>query len=107
MVSLVALSIAFGLKISEVFTAAPVEGVLRFRGTKGGSGMQRPQMGPWVRKWGDFLARLRALSGHHPHRAAFVTSKAHLAAAFGSLLQADGCCCRTIRWHSWCRFGAA
>ena len=64
-------------------------------------------MGPWARKWGDFLARLRALSGHHPHRPAFFTSKAHLAAAFLELVQKPGCTCKTIRWNSWRRFGAA
>ena len=106
-VALSALSIAFGLRISEVATAAPDEAELRFRGTKGRAGLHRPKMGPWARKWGDFLARLRALSGHHPHRPAFFTSKAHLAAAFLELVQSPGCTCKTIRWHSWRRFGAA
>ena len=103
-VALSALSIAFGLRISE---AATDEAKLRFRGTKGRAGLHRPKMGPWTRKWGDSLARLRALSGHHPHRPAFFTSKAHLAAAFLELVQSPGCTYKTIRWHSWRRFWAA
>ena len=106
-VALSALSIAFGLRISEAATAAPDEAELRFKGTKGKSGLHRPKMGPWASKWGDFLARLRALSGHHPHRPAFFTSKAHLAAAFLELVQSPGCKCKTIRWHSWRKFRAA
>ena len=106
-VALSALSIAFGLRISEAATAAPDEAELRFKGTKGKSGLHRPKMGPWASKWGDFLARLRALSGHHPHRPAFFTSKAHLAAAFLELVQSPGCRCKTIRWHSWRKFRAA
>ena len=51
-----ALSIAFKLRISEAATAAPDEAELRFRGTKGRAGLHRPKMGPWARKWGDFLA---------------------------------------------------
>ena len=106
-VALSALSIALGLRISEAAAAAPGEAELRFRGTKGRSGLHRPKMGPWARKWGDFLARFRAISGHHPHRPAFFTSKAHLAAAFLELVHSPGCTCKTIRWHSWRRFGTA
>ena len=89
-------SIAFGLRISVAATAAPDEAQLRFRGTKGRAGLHRPIMGPWAPKWGDFLARLRALSGHHPHRPVFFTSKAHLAAAFLELVQLPRCPCKTI-----------
>ena len=85
-VTLLPLSVAFGLRISEAATAAPDEAELRFRGTDGRAGLHRPKMGSWAQKWGDFLARLRALSGHHPHRPALFTSKAHLAAAFLALL---------------------
>ena len=35
-------------------------------------------MGPRAKKWGDFLARLHVLSGYHPHKPAFITSKANL-----------------------------
>ena len=69
--------------------------------------MHHPSMGPWARKWGDFLARLRALSGHHPHRPAFFTYKAHFAATFANLLQSPHCTHRTIRWHRWRRFAEA
>ena len=106
-VALSALSIAFGLRISKAAMAAPDDAEIRFRGTKGRTGLHRPKVGPWARKWGDFLARLRALLGHHPHRPAFFTSKAHLAAAFLELVQSPGCTCKTIRWHIWRRFGAA
>ena len=106
-VALSALSIAFGLCISEATRAAPDKAELRFRGTNGRAGLHRPKMGPWARKWGDFLARLRALSEHHPHRPAFFTSKAHLAAAFLELVQSPGYTCKTICWHSWRRFRAA
>ena len=107
MVALSTLSIAFGLRISEAATAAPDEAELHFRGTKGRAGLHRPKVGPWARKWGDFLARLRALSRHHPHRPAFFTSQSHLAAAFLELVQSLGCTCKTIRWQNWRRFTAA
>jgi|Transcript_15719 hypothetical protein len=106
-VALAALSVAFGLRGSEAFTAAPDVETLHFKGTKGRGGMRHESLGPWARKWADFLARLRALRGQHPHRPAFVTSKAHLEMSFALLLQTDGCRCHTIRWHSWRRFGAA
>ena len=105
--ALAALSYARGLRASEAITAALDEETLHFRGAKGRRGMQHETMGPWARKWGDFLARLQALSGHHLHRLAFITSKAHLKGLFSILLQAEGCCCQTIRWHSWRRFGVA
>ena len=70
------LSIAFGLKISEAVSAAPDGQVLHFTGTKGRRGQHHPEMGLWARRWGDFLARLRALAGHHPHRPAFFTAAA-------------------------------
>ena len=106
-VALSALSIAFGLGISEVVSAAPDGQLLHFTRTMGRRGHHHPEMGLWERCLGDFLARLRALAGHHPHRPAFFAGKLQLQADFAALLQAEECHGRTIRWHGWRPFGAA
>ena len=106
-VALSALSITFGLKILEAVSAAPDGQVHHFTSTKGRRGEHHLEMGLWARRWGDFLARLRVLAGHHPHRPTFFAGKLQLQANFAALLQAKECCCRTIRWHSWRQFGAA
>ena len=98
--ALAAVSCAFGLRASEAITVALDEETLHFRGAKSRHGMQHEKMGPWAWKWGYFLARLRALNGHHPHHPAFITSKAHLEGLFSILLQAEGCRYRTIWWHN-------
>ena len=87
MMALAALSGTFHLRASEAFTAAPDGTTLHLKGTKGRAGMQQESLGPWARKWADFLAWLWVPRGQHPHGPAFVTSKAHLEMSFSLLLQ--------------------
>ena len=81
------------------------EGV-RFFGTKSRRGAQRQEVGPWVREWLQFLAKLRALKGFHPDRGAWHESREALGKALVSLLE-RGEGKKTVRWHSFRRMGAA
>ena len=81
------------------------EGV-RFFGTKSRRGVQRQEVGPWVREWLQFLAKLRALKGFHPDRGAWHESREALGKTLVSLLE-RGEGKKTVRWHSFRRMGAA
>ena len=81
------------------------EGV-RFFGTKSRRGVQRQEVGPWVREWLQFLAKLRALKGFHPDRGAWHGSREALGKTLVSLLE-RGEGKKTVRWHSFRRMGAA
>ena len=63
-------------------------------------------MGPWVRAWLQFLAKLRALKGFHPDRGAWHESREALGKTLVSLLE-RGEGKKTVRWHSFRRMGAA
>ena len=79
---------------------------LRFFGTKSRRGVQRQEVGPWVRAWLQFLAKLRALRGFHPDRGAWHESREALGKTLVSLLE-RGEGKKTVRWHSFRRMGAA
>ena len=79
---------------------------MRFFGTKSGRGVQRQEVGPWVREWLQFLAKLRALKGFHPDRGAWHESREALGKTLVSLLE-RGEGKKTVRWHSFRRMGAA
>ena len=79
---------------------------LRFFGTKSRRGVQRQEVGPWVRAWLQFLAKLRALKGFHPDRGAWHESREALGKTLVSLLE-RGEGKKTVRWHSFRRMGAA
>ena len=81
------------------------EGV-RFFGTESRKGVQRQEVGPWVREWLQFLAKLRALKGFHPDRGAWHESREALGKTLVSLLE-RGEGKKTVRWHSFRRMGAA
>ena len=81
------------------------EGV-RFFGTKSRRGVQRQEVGPWVREWLQFLAKLRALKGFHPDRGAWHESREALGKTLVRLLE-RGEGKKTVRWHSFRRMGAA
>ena len=81
------------------------EGV-RFFGTKSRRGIQRQEVGPWVREWLQFLAKLRALKGFHPDRGAWHESREALGKTLVSLLE-RGEGKKTVMWHSFRRMGAA
>ena len=79
---------------------------LRFFGTKSRRGIQRQEVGPWVRAWLQFLAKLRAPKGFHPDRGAWHESTEALGKTLVSLLK-RGEGKKTVRWHSFRRMGAA
>ena len=79
---------------------------LRFFGTKSRRGVQRQEVGPWVRAWLQFLAKLKALKGFHPDRGAWHESREALGKTLVSLLE-RGEGKKTVRWHSFRRMGAA
>ena len=79
---------------------------LRFFGTKSRRGVQRQEVGPWVRAWLQFLAKLRALKGFHPDRGAWHESREALGKTLVSLPE-TGEGKKTVRWHSFRRMGAA
>ena len=81
------------------------EGV-RFFGTKSRRGVQRQEVGPWVREWLQLLAKLRALKGFHPDRGAWHESREALGKTLVGLLE-RGEGKKTVRWHSFRRMGAA
>ena len=72
---------------------------LRFFGTKSRRGVQRQEVGPWVRAWLQLLAKLRALKGFHPDRGAWHEYREALGKTLVSLLE-RGEGKKTVRWHS-------
>ena len=106
-VALACISVGHCLRGSEAGAGVGQEDEgVRFFGTKSRRGIQRQEVGPWVREWLQFLAKLRALKGFHPDRGAWHESREALGKTLVSLLE-RGEGKKTVRWHSFRRMGAA
>ena len=75
-VALACISVGHCLRGSEAGVGVGQEDEgLRFFGTKSKRGVQRQEVGPWVRASLQFLAKLRALKDFHPDRGAWHESR--------------------------------
>ena len=103
-VSLAALSIAFGLRAKEAVTAYFDGKSVHWQGAKGCRGPCEEVPGPWTAQWAQLLWDIRARHSYHPERPAWHPTRQSLDKA---LVSRPNSGCSLLRWHGWRRFGSA
>ena len=107
LVALSTLSMAYGLRAKEAFTAYYDREQVVWTGAKGRRGRCPERCGAWTAMWSDFLQLLRARHGHHPQRPAFIATKQRPHDLIQELARRPRSPSTLLRWHSWRPYGAA